>query len=258
MLQRLDDFKGLKLHATDGQLGRVSDFQFDDGQWAVRYLVVRTEPWLGRNVLISPISAGQLDWVDSTLEVRLTRDQIRHSPEVPLSNPLAPRSETDYASYYGYSDYWSGPQLWGWADFPSALAGPPPDEHAAATAGERGVRACVRSVRVFRGIHLHARDGEIGHVDDAFIDDETWHIRYLLVDTSNWIGGTHVPVPTSAIGAVDWTGGRIDVDLTRDRIRLAPPYDPARPLDRIVEQALERHYNVESLGRRPLSRTAGS
>jgi hypothetical protein len=140
------------------------------------------------------------------------------------------------------------PERTGWS-----AAGRTRQRRPANAASAHGCGACAS----FAGA-ISTRDGEIGHVDDAFIEDETWHIRYLLVDTSNWIGGTHVPVPTSAIRAVDWTAGRIDVDLTRDRIRLAPPYDPARPLDRIVEQALERHYNVETLGRRPLSRTAGA
>lgn len=256
MLQALDNFKGLVLEALDGEIGRVDDFRFDDEQWTIRYLVVRTEPWLGRHVLISPISVGQANWAADKLEVRLTRDQIRNSPEVPVSGTLSREAEEQYASHYGYSAYWGGPQLWGWAGFPGALASPPPPEYTPSKAGDIA-GAAVRSLHALRGAHVHARDGEIGHVDDAIVDDESWRLRYLLIDTSNWVGGTHVLVPTESIGEFDWTDGRVSVNLTTNRIRSAPRYDAARPLDRIAEEALDAYYNVGTHVRPASARGAG-
>jgi hypothetical protein len=256
MLQALDNFKGLALEALDGDIGRVDDFRFDDEQWTIRYLVARTEAWLGRHVLISPIALGQPDWGAGKLEVRLTRDQIRNSPDVPVSDTLSREDEEQYASHYAYPAYWGGPQVWGWAGFPGALAGPPPPEYVRPQPGDRA-RGAIRSVLALRGAHVHARDGEIGHVDDCVVDDQSWRIRYLLVDTSNWIGGTHVFVPTEAISEFDWANNRLSVNLTTDRVRNAPRYDPDRPIDTFVEQALDTYYNLRAPQRAATSRGAG-
>jgi hypothetical protein len=257
MLQALDNFEGLALEALDGDIGRVDDFRFDDEHWAIRYLVVRTEPWLGRHVLISPISVRQPDWVAGKLEVRLTRDQIRNSPEVPVSGTLSREEEEQYASHYGYSVYWGGPHPWGWAGFPGALAGSPPPEYTPPKPGDIA-RAAIRSVHALRGAHVHARDGEIGHVDDCVVDDESWRIRYLLIDTSNWIGGTHVLVPTESIRAFDWADGRLNVNLTTNRIRSAPRYDAARPIDGSVEEAIDNYYGLRTQQRSARARGASA
>ena len=56
-----------------------------------------------------------------------------------------------------------------------------------------------------RGFHIQATDGGIGHVDD-FLVDERWNVRYLVVDTSNWIGGKSVIIPSTAIQEGQFTG----------------------------------------------------
>lgn len=69
------------------------------------------------------------------------------------------------------------------------------------------------------GFHVHALDGEIGHVDDFLLDESTWALRYLIVDTTNWIGGKRVLVSPEVIAGVDAEARRIDVSLTRDQIK---------------------------------------
>jgi hypothetical protein len=77
-----------------------------------------------------------------------------------------------------------------------------------------------------KGFHLHASDGEIGHVDD-FLVDATWRVAYLVVDTSKWIGGKSVLISPSAILNVDSAGKEIRVSLTRDQITRSPSVDTA-------------------------------
>jgi Ni,Fe-hydrogenase III large subunit len=69
------------------------------------------------------------------------------------------------------------------------------------------------------GFHVHALDGDIGHVDDFLLDESTWALRYLVVDTTNWIGGKRVLVSPQVITGVDADARRIDVSLTRDQIK---------------------------------------
>ena len=75
-----------------------------------------------------------------------------------------------------------------------------------------------------RGFHLRATDGEIGHVDD-FLFDESWRICYLVVDTSNWIGGRSVLVAPSMIETFDSLNKQIHVRLTREQIKGGPSLD---------------------------------
>ena len=77
-----------------------------------------------------------------------------------------------------------------------------------------------------KGFHLHATDGEIGHVDD-FLVDPSWKVAYLVVDTSNWVGGKSVLISPSAIQKVDAEAKEIRVRLTRQQIELSPSVETA-------------------------------
>jgi hypothetical protein len=77
-----------------------------------------------------------------------------------------------------------------------------------------------------KGFHIVANDGEVGHVDD-FLVDEAWNVRYLVVDTSNWIGGKSVLISPSALERVDSPDKEIRVNMTRDQIQHSPSVDTA-------------------------------
>jgi hypothetical protein len=77
-----------------------------------------------------------------------------------------------------------------------------------------------------RGFHLLAADGEIGHVDDFLVDQE-WRVRYLVVDTSNWIGGKSVLVAPQALGSIDTAAKKIHVTLSRADVEHSPSVDTA-------------------------------
>ena len=77
-----------------------------------------------------------------------------------------------------------------------------------------------------RGFHIQATDGGIGHVDE-FLVDETWNVRYLVVDTSNWPGGNSVLVPAASIERVDSPHKKIYLKLTRDQVAACQPTDTA-------------------------------
>jgi len=72
-----------------------------------------------------------------------------------------------------------------------------------------------------------AADGPIGHVDDFIVDEESWQVRYLVIDTSNWLGGKWVAVSPASVTGLAWSDQRITVSLTRDEIRHSPTLDEA-------------------------------
>jgi sporulation protein YlmC with PRC-barrel domain len=100
----------------------------------------------------------------------------------------------------------------------------------------------LRSCKDLVGHHIAASDGEIGHVQDVLVDDHTWAIRYLIVNTSNWWGEHQVLIAPQWIESVSWADKRVSVSLTRDAIKKAPAYDSAAQLDREQEQAMYEHY----------------
>jgi len=259
MLRSMKDLSGLAVEATDGAIGHVKDFYFDDSAWVVRYLVVETGSWLSsRKVLISPISMGHPDWERKTLPVSITKEQVKNSPEIDTERPVSRQHETEYLGYYGYPLYWGGGGLWGAglhpnlilpgsAGFGSAEAARAEAENAYARTeasqerqrehGDPHLRSCQAVI----GHQVHASDGDIGHVHGYLVDDETWAIRYVVVNTSNWWLGHDVNIAPERIKDVRWSDASITVDRTREAVKDALLDEPSGELDRAQRQGLYSH-----------------
>ena len=246
MLRSAKELLGYAIAASDGNIGEVDDLYFDDHAWAMRYLAVDTGTWLpGRRVLISPISLGQPDWLAQQLPVALTKERVRNSPDIDTQKPVSRQHEAEYFGYYGYPYYWGGMDLWGMGAYPgylTSVGAVQADRVAAAKASHQTDDCHLRSCKAVTGNHIEATDGEIGHVADFLIDDETWAIRYLVVDTSNWWLGHQVLVAPRWITAVSWLEGKVSVDLTQQAIKDAPLYDGVAQLDRQREMGIYEHY----------------
>src|SRR5664280_758874 len=89
---------------------------------------------------------------------------------------------------------------------------------------------------------LYVTDGGVGHVQGLLVDEETWAIRYMVVDTSNWWIGHQVLIAPQWIHDLSWFAATVSVNLTRQAVKDAPPYDSAVPLDRNQEIGLHKHY----------------
>ena len=228
MLRAVSDLTGYSIGATDGAIGEVEGLYFDDQRWTVRYLVVDTSGWLaGRRVLVSPWAIRGVDAANKSIAVALTRTQVENSPSVETQQPVDRRYEMEYSRYYGYPYYWTGPYLWGAEAYPLPLAGP------ASSPPRRTRRARGRSPsaqhRAVTGYYIQATDGDIGHVEDFLVEDRSWTIRYVVVDTRNWWPGKKVLVSPDWITRVDWYDSKVHVDLARDTIKNSPEYDPRSP-----------------------------
>jgi len=239
--------RGFTIHATDGDIGSVDEFLFDDEQWTIRYLVVNTGGWLtGRLVLVSPIAFRSVDWDRETFDVALTRQQVEQSPSIATDQPVS-RQQEECSRYYGYPYYWDGLGLWGAGMYPRIAYLSAVNSTYGETATERQPAGDphLRSARAVTGYAIQARDGDLGHVEDFIVDDESWVLRYMVVDTRNWWPGKHVLVSPRWIESVRWTQSSVVVDLLRETIQgrqrvrpihaaqsgvrdQAPPGSPAR------------------------------
>lgn len=256
MLRKVNELYGYSLQATDGELGKVKDVFFDDEKWTVRYLVVETGSWLNsRRVLVSPYSISAINADDESLSVRLSQEQVRNSPDIDTHQPVSRQMEGDFSRYYGLGNYWIGPELWGAGAYP--VLGAPGDTGSGPVAGraEELLQQAsdnpqdyhLRSADNVQGHHIQGTDEEIGHVEGFVFDDETWALRYFIVDTRNWWpGGRKVLLATHWIDRIDWSGSLVYVNLTQDQIRNSPELDPDLPLDRAGETTLHKHYGQRS------------
>lgn len=257
MLRQAKDLQDLAVVATDGAIGDVKDIYFDDEDWVIRYLVVDVGSWLSsRKVLISPIGVGKPDWVAKLLPVSLTREQVKSSPAIDTDKPVSRQYETTYSGHYRYPYYWGGAGLWGGGMSPGMLmtgyggVGAPPvvqPEVNEAFMRAEAVRhhdedSHLRSSEAVKDYHIHASDGDIGHVQGLLVDEETWAIRYIIVNTSNWWLGHQVLIPPQWIQDVSWSDAKVSVNLTRQAVKDAPAYDAAAQLDRKQEAGIYEHY----------------
>jgi hypothetical protein len=100
----------------------------------------------------------------------------------------------------------------------------------------------LRSIAAIEGYHIHATDGEIGHVVDMLIEEVDWSIRFLVVDTKNWWPGKRVLVSPRSAREVSWTDQTIDIDVNREAVRSSPGYDATAEVDRDYEQRFNSDY----------------
>ena len=92
------------------------------------------------------------------------------------------------------------------------------------------------------GYHVKATGGEIGHVEDFLFDDETWQIRYVIVDTRNWWPAKKVLLRPQWIEKVSWSTRQFRTTIGREMIEKSPAWDPDSPVSREYELHLHQHY----------------
>lgn len=243
MLSNAKELNGYKLNSLDGEIGKVKELYFDDRHWVIRYLVADTGTWLTeRQVLIPPHALRFINKEAQDISVDLTQKQIEDSPVVGADKPVSRQHEQELHSYYGWSPYWSMGMYAGVGyPVPGSLSGMGGDGDCAVAKSEGDPD--LRSMQHVRGYHIQGTDGEIGHVEDFIIDDETWAIRYLIVDTVNWWSGKKVLISPQWIERIGWDESKVFVGLSLETIKQSPEYTEASLLTREYEIRLHGHYN---------------
>ena len=252
MLRRLNQLRGFKIAATDDTIGSVDDFYFDDSTWTVRYVVVDTGPWiLGRQVLIPAAAIETVDWEAQLISVPLTKEQVKNSPDVSLEQPVSRQHEIALHEHYGWPGYWyeSPIMTTSMGGMYAVPATPVPVEVADALPEEEKMEALaqqgdphLRSVREVSGYYIQATDDSIGHVEDFFAEENDWRIRYLLVDTRNWLPGRQVLIGADWIDRIDWAENEVFVKVNREKVQNSPEYDPQVAPSRHYEEDLHSYY----------------
>lgn len=219
MLRSIKQLYGNKLGASDGEIGQVKDFYFDDQNWAIRYLVADTGTWLAkRQVLLSPYSLGRLDQNEKILHVNLTRRQIENSPSIDLHQPVSRQYEEEYHHYFGWPYYWQGEELWGLNGLP-VMTIPvkplprPPVRSSVATSARADVH--LRATQAVTGYQLStSADGVIGYVCDFMMDAGSWAIGQLVIRTGHRLSGKEILIPTKAVNRISYEESTVFATIT--------------------------------------------
>jgi len=209
MLHDLKTLTGSSVIATDGEIGTVRNFLFDSLSWTIHYLVVDVGTWFKRRDVVLAISAVELpDREKRTINVRLTREQVRDSPDVDTEKPVSRQQAIAMEEYWGKMAYWVSTHMEGGALIPTGRKYPvhtieDPD---------------LRSAWDLLDYEVCATDGEIGRLEGLIMDEASWHLGYLDVKAGDWLRNRSVLIPTLWVNSVSWADCRINLHHSRDGI----------------------------------------
>ena len=235
--------------ATDGEIGKVKEFYFDDQSWTIRYLIVETGSWLnGRKVLISPQALLPPDWNNKVFPINLTKEKIKNSPNIDTEQPVSRQHEIEMYEYYPWTSYWGG-GIWGGGMGVSGMMTQVHEPLREAVRGENSTETKdddgdphLRSTHIVTGYSIHAVDGKIGDVEDFIVDDTSWKVAYLIVDTGHWFPGKKVIISPKLIKSIEWDTSEIIVHASEEEIKNSPEYDPAADISESYEANLQNYY----------------
>ncbi|MDQ2087423.1 PRC-barrel domain-containing protein [Herbivorax sp. ANBcel31] len=248
LLRSLKEMIGYKISAKDGEIGKVNDFYFDDRKWVVRYLVDKTGFWLfGRQILISPSSFEKPNWSGEQFHVSLTIEQVENSPPIDSQKPVSRENEDKIAKYYSWPNYWNG------LGVPLGTAYAPPSQQPLIfketnrnisqdnELKDEGLRSTVEVT----GYEVSTIDGNLGYVEDFIVDDESWLIRYMVLDTKKNLDGKKVLIAPEWINFISWNQKKFSVNIPKESIQKCPDFDVSLPISREYEELLYNHYGCE-------------
>jgi sporulation protein YlmC with PRC-barrel domain len=255
MFWNATSLNGLTIAATDGPIGTVSDLLFNDETWTARWLIVATGSWFSSRKILLPVSVlGKPDEDTRRFTVHLTRQQVRDSPEVDTELPVSRHKEAHVYHHYGWNPYWtSGFAPMGYPVATSLVS--PISRNDAGPRFQEGDTDAVqddgdphlRSMHAIIGYHIAATDGEIGHVEDFLIDDTTWRLSLMTVDTKNLLPGQRVLLPVRIIRDIDWFTRVMTVAADRAQIKSSPPYDPQMTSDGPFNEHSHQYFGLTLL-----------
>lgn len=235
----LRSFTGFSLGASDGEIGSIKEVYFDDATWTVRYLIVKTGNWLSeRVILISPQALTKLDYTQRTFHTNLSMKQVKDSPDIDTDKPVYRQEEAKLYDYFPWQPYWG---------FGVAGAGVLiPSVHALRENENRmdepTQNSHLRSSKKVTGYHIHATDGELGHIEDFIINVDNWTIEFMIIEAGTWLAKRKLMLSPDWIVDINWATSRAIVNVSVDTVKNSPEFDKSSPVNEVYEKNLRDYY----------------
>jgi uncharacterized protein YrrD len=207
------------LGAIDGEIGTVKEIYFDDQNWILRYLIVKTGNFFKeKSILISTQALLAPDWDKQIFATNLTLDQIKNSPDIDTDKPVYRQQEVTLYDHFPWDIYWA--------------LGLMPLEDSVEIAisqkeNERNSKADphLRSSDKVIGYSINTIDTELGHVKDLIIDTDSWKILFIVIKTGHWFSGKEILLPISSVSEIDWLASQVKVETTLKEIQQCAEFD---------------------------------
>ena len=232
MQRTIKSLIGYGMEATDGDIGKVEEFYFEDTTWVIRYLILKTGNWfLYREVLIAPQAIVKRYKAPGIFAVNLSKEQIRTSPDIDTDKPVLRQQVMELYGHYAWQRY-GGSGFYAGGSAAAMDNVPIIDEKIMKEADPNDKRSDddlhLRSTKTIMGYHIHASDGDFGHVSDLIFDDANWQIMYMLVDSHNWFGGKKVLIETGMIKEIQWENSKVILNISINAIKDCPLFDESQ------------------------------
>lgn len=252
------DLNKYTIKAIDGEIGHVTDFYFDEDLFYLRYLVVNTESFLLRNlVLVSPISFRNIDSKNKTIEVLLTKKELENSPSLGTVKVVSRQYEEAYNDHFSWPDYWSyrssawsiGPYGIPWGDYNLVDRNPrifeSKDEIIEEAEGNN-----LRSSKEVCSYSVSGSDKNFGHIQGFILDSKTLSIDFMIIDTINYIPSKNVILRPEWAKNISWKSQAVKFPFSKDLIKSAPAYIEGVVSDVFIKKSNEHFFGEieEGLG----------
>ncbi|MDF1814379.1 MAG: PRC-barrel domain-containing protein [Verrucomicrobiales bacterium] len=256
MVRSVKDLIGYPIEETDGTIGKVKDFLFDDETHTIRYLVADTGNWLSSHlILISPQHLRDPDtgWTGKRFPVNLTKEEIENCPSLETDAPVSRQYEEAFTKYYSLNPYWTESAMIGYAAPPPSprdLANNPNLTTGPVMSSVKG-DSHLRSFNEVRGYDIKAIDGEIGHLEDFIVECDTLRLRFIIVNTHRWLPGGRVMFDIDWLEDFNYMERTAAIELTKDQIKGGPKYDPGEAVNEDSQRILYDYYGKPTPWEKP-------
>lgn len=243
MLVNVSQVEDRKILATDGPIGSIETFLFDDERWVVRYVAVSYGILLWKStVLISPILVDGTLADGETLQTVLSKKQVKDAPSADIAKPVSRRKEEEFHRYHEIPIYWSGAGLWGTAMTPAAVRTAMRETTAQTEPAADEEEYHLRSTAELEGYRVAASDGEVGRVSDFIVEDDTWAIRYLRIKPTAEIRAESLVISPHWVYEINWFESTIQLSMTGQQLAGAPAVRVDPTMTREDEEKLHEHF----------------
>ncbi|KGA97420.1 hypothetical protein AJ85_07855 [Alkalihalobacillus alcalophilus ATCC 27647 = CGMCC 1.3604] len=260
MLIEAGKLKKYSMKALDDELGSIDDFIFESDTFKIRYVVADTRKWfIGGQVLLRMAAFEELDFIEKTLTVNLTKEQIKNSPKPEDHEPFSRSFEKRLNDHYGWDHYWlhapgaiptgTGPSFVGRTAYTPAT---PPmreldktsigaDENETTSTTEEPT---LQSFDHLNKFHIHAKNGQVGQLVDCIMNYDTSEIRYFIVNVGGFLSKDLVVVSVDMLKEISHLDRTITVSIEKELIENGPNYNADQPFTREHEEQIYRHYDI--------------
>lgn len=216
MLRRINELVDYSVREVDGKLGIVRDFLINRDDWKITYMEIDLTDWYpGKKVIIPPSRINIPDSKRFEIPVSLTKAEVENSPALELDEEICRKHEEELALHFGWEPCFVSP-------------------------GNKDVN--LKSLKEMIGYHIHAVDGSIGYIEDFILDDKDWVVRYVVVNTRNWLPGKQVLMAPNWITSIIWEEDNVVVGHSQEDIKNSPEFDSETQINRQFEEILYDYY----------------